>query len=111
MSDITRDRLISDLRGFAVAYPEDIFTPLTPEEIEEHPLIITKASASMGRHFQQWFTAAADMLSDNANVASAAYLECAKLCEIASNIGPGAKIDKRIKALEVKMRELAEGKV
>lgn len=35
---------------WANAYPTDIFTPFTPEELKKHSILITRASAAMGRH-------------------------------------------------------------
>jgi hypothetical protein len=42
--------VIDKWEKWADAYPERIFTPFTDEELKEHPNIITRASASMGRH-------------------------------------------------------------
>ncbi|HUX17542.1 MAG TPA: hypothetical protein VMW52_13785 [Phycisphaerae bacterium] len=62
MTPDERKQLIHELREFARAYPESIFTPFTPAEIEKHGTIITRASAAAGRHFAEWFIKAADAL-------------------------------------------------
>ena len=55
MKDITER-----LKDAAQAYPADIFLPVTREQREAHPQIVTRASAAMGRHFSPMFTEAAD---------------------------------------------------
>lgn len=55
--------LVDRLHSLTKAYPEDVFTPLTPEEIEQHSNIVTRASASMGRHFAGILTDAADRIA------------------------------------------------
>ena len=62
MTPDERKQLIHELREFARAYPESIFTPFTPAEIEKHGTIITRASAAAGRHFAEWFIKAAGAL-------------------------------------------------
>lgn len=57
-----RQSLIHELREFARAYPENIFTPFTEEELKRHSVIITRASAAAGRHFAPWFLKAAAAL-------------------------------------------------
>jgi len=55
--------LVKRLRGFAQAYPEDMFPPLTEEERGQlGGEIISRASAEMGRHFAKFATEAADAL-------------------------------------------------
>lgn len=54
------ESLIERLRALAEAYPEDVFPALTKEQTNAHPEIVTRASASMGRHFSAVFTQAAD---------------------------------------------------
>jgi hypothetical protein len=46
--------IVRDLRSFAEAYPEDVFRPLTDADRKEHSVLITRASAQMGRHFGKW---------------------------------------------------------
>ena len=55
------EELVRRLRDFARAYPEDIFLPMNDDD-KKHPGTITRASASMGRHFAKWFTRAADRI-------------------------------------------------
>ena len=62
MTPEQRQTLIHELREFARAYPEDIFTPFTEEELKRHSVIITRASAAAGRHFAPWFLKAAAAL-------------------------------------------------
>ena len=57
-----RRQLVTELRDFARAYPEDIFTPLTDEEREKYGSIITRTAAQTGRHFAPWFLKAAEAL-------------------------------------------------
>jgi hypothetical protein len=54
--------IVRDLRSFAEAYPEDVFRPLTDADRKEHSVLITRASAQMGRHFGKWATKAADTI-------------------------------------------------
>ena len=54
------ESLIERLRALAEAYPIDVFPALTKEQTNAHPEIVTRASASMGRHFSPVFTQAAD---------------------------------------------------
>ena len=56
------EQLIEELRSFAEAYPEDIFRPLTDADRKEHPVLITRASADMGRHMGKWMLRAAAAL-------------------------------------------------
>lgn len=49
-----------DLRGYAKAYPEKIFTPLSQAERDALPPgTVDRLSAEMGRHFAPTFTRAA----------------------------------------------------
>lgn len=75
--------LIHELRQFAQAYPEDIFTPLTDAEREGNDLIITKASAGMGRHCAKWFIKAADALESASPVAPVSALSDETLLKLA----------------------------
>ena len=63
MSDIEQR-----LRDFAEAYPEDLFSPLTKEEVERLQSkgrhLLDRASAGMGRHFAPYAIQAADRISD-----------------------------------------------
>ena len=52
--------LADEMRGFAKAYPEKMFTPFSKEETTQHANVITRASAAMGRHLAPWLTAGAD---------------------------------------------------
>lgn len=52
--------IVERLRDAADAYPEDIFPAPSRLQLEMHPEVITRASASMGRHFSPMLTAAAD---------------------------------------------------
>lgn len=59
--------LVHHLRGFAEAYPESVFTPLSDADTDR--IIgcgvnapIDRISASMGRHFAPWLTKAADRI-------------------------------------------------
>ena len=54
------ESLIERLRALAEAYPVGVFPALTKEQTNAHPEIVTRASASMGRHFSPVFTQAAD---------------------------------------------------
>jgi hypothetical protein len=56
------EELVHRLRGLAQAYPEDIFGPVTPQEVKEHAGLITRNSAAMGRHLGQFFTEAANAI-------------------------------------------------
>lgn len=56
------ESLIERLRALAEAYPVDVFPALTKEQTSAHPEIVTRASASMGRHFSPVFTQSADEL-------------------------------------------------
>jgi hypothetical protein len=60
MSAEELEDFVNTLRGFTKAYPEDIFLPLTEEQIKEHSLVITRASAGMGRHLAKFFAQAAE---------------------------------------------------
>ena len=61
MSDIEQQ-----LRSFAAAYPEDLFSPLTKEEVERLQSkgrhLLDRASAAMGRHFAPYAIEAADRI-------------------------------------------------
>jgi hypothetical protein len=48
------------LRAFSLAYPEDIFVPLGMIETQENSMIVTRASAGMGRHLAKIMAEAAD---------------------------------------------------
>jgi hypothetical protein len=52
--------LVERLRSLADAYPADVFPPVTDEDRANQPSLVTRASASMGRHFAPTFTEAAD---------------------------------------------------
>lgn len=52
--------IVDRLRDAAEAYPEDIFPAPSKLQLAMHPEVITRASASMGRHFSPMLTAAAD---------------------------------------------------
>ena len=52
--------LVDRLRHLAMAYPEDVFIPFTPEETRAHSRVITRASGAMGRHMSQFLTEAAN---------------------------------------------------
>jgi hypothetical protein len=56
------------LRDFAEAYPEDLFSPLTKEEVERLQSkgrhLLDRASAGMGRHFAPYAIQAADRIRD-----------------------------------------------
>lgn len=58
--------LVQRLRNCAQAYPEDIFPPLSKEDVtrlqSNNRHLLDRASAAMGRHFGPLFTAAADAL-------------------------------------------------
>ncbi len=60
----TRDvqDVIHQMRSIAQAYPEDIFPPLTEAEVKGHSAIVSRASASMGRHFAKILKGMADDL-------------------------------------------------
>jgi len=68
MADDLIDRLeehARTLRDFSEAYPAHIFTPLTPlDRARVGPVIITRCSAEMGRHFAPHAKAAADLLDE-----------------------------------------------
>ena len=55
------EELVQRLRDFSQAYPVDIFLPLDDED-KRHPLTITRASASMGRHMAPFMARAADRI-------------------------------------------------
>ena len=57
-----RKALIRELREFARAYPEEIFTPFTDAEREQYAAVITRASGAMGRHLAPWLLSAAKAL-------------------------------------------------
>jgi len=61
--DDALDELDQTLRSFAKAYPENVFTPFSEEELETHSVIITRASGAMGRHMAQFTTQAADAIA------------------------------------------------
>ncbi len=46
MSDI-----LDHLKGWIIAYPVDVFVPLTNEDREGHGMLITRNSADVARHF------------------------------------------------------------
>lgn len=58
------DDLINTLRSFTKAYPEDVFPPLSKEEIAEvakaYPGAIDRNSAAMGRHCAKFMAKAAN---------------------------------------------------
>lgn len=54
MKDITER-----LKDAAEAYPVDIFPPVTAEQRDTYPAVVTRASAQMGRHFSPMFIEAA----------------------------------------------------
>ena len=56
------ESLVERLRALAEAYPVDVFPALTKEQTSAHPEIVTRASASMGRHFSKVFSQAADAI-------------------------------------------------
>lgn len=58
------DELVAQLRSHADAYPEDIFTPLSNAEVAMHEGIVTRASASMGRHMGAFLKQAADRIEE-----------------------------------------------
>jgi hypothetical protein len=60
MKELLPADLVTELRQFAQAYPEEVFGPVTDAEAKEHASLITRNSAAMGRHFAPWFTRAAD---------------------------------------------------
>jgi hypothetical protein len=49
------DALIEEVKGFAEAYPESCFGPVTDDERAQHGSLITRTSASMGRHMGRRF--------------------------------------------------------
>lgn len=44
------EEFIGNWENWCNAYPEDIFTPFTEEELKANSILITRASAAMGRH-------------------------------------------------------------
>jgi len=54
------------LQKWAEAYPEDIFRPLTDLDRKEHPGLITRASAGMGRHMSPFMLKWANLLTQAA---------------------------------------------
>lgn len=56
------------LRSFSKAYSEDVFIPFTEEETKQWSVIITRASAAMGRHCAKFMSEAADALAALAQV-------------------------------------------
>lgn len=61
MSDV-----LKRLRDAAEAYPEDVFSGTTDDDRERHPGVVQRSAASMGRHFSPLFTAAADLIEQQA---------------------------------------------
>lgn len=53
---------IHQLRMFTEAYPEDMFAPLSEDEIKAHSEIVSRSSATMGRHCAKIFAQAADTI-------------------------------------------------
>lgn len=63
MTDLDVKGLVERLRDFEQAYGEEFFRPLTKEErAEVGPVVLSLASAEMGRHLAQFFKQAADAL-------------------------------------------------
>lgn len=56
--------LVERLRPYSTAYPEDIFIPLTDEDLLEHGMLITRASAGMGRHCAKFMAEAAARIEE-----------------------------------------------
>src|ERR1700674_4621018 len=54
--------LCARLRSFGVAYPENVFGPVTDDEREQHGNLITRNSAAMGRHCAKFMSEAADRI-------------------------------------------------
>lgn len=52
--------IVDRLRSCSVAYPEDVFPAITDEDRKAHPVLISRASAAMGRHMSKVFNQAAD---------------------------------------------------
>jgi hypothetical protein len=56
MNDVARM-----MRNFAEAYPESVFPPIDWASItQDEKNLVSRASASMGRHFAKFFLQAAD---------------------------------------------------
>lgn len=53
------DALAERLRACAMAYPEEMFPPLTDDDRRSHGVLVSRAAAAMGRHFAPLFTGAA----------------------------------------------------
>lgn len=56
------DALAERLRACAMAYPEEMFPPLTDDDRRNHGVLVSRAAAAMGRHFAPLFTSAAGEL-------------------------------------------------
>lgn len=62
--DAELDALDERLRGFASAYPESVFGPVTEQEIADQASLITRNSAAMGRHMAKFTVEAADAINN-----------------------------------------------
>ena len=58
----TTDELVHTLRSFGLAYPEDMFGPVSEDERLLYGNLITRNSAAMGRHCAKFMAQAADMI-------------------------------------------------
>lgn len=98
------EELIRTLRSFSEAYPEEVFTPLTDEDRKLHGILITRASAGMGRHCAKFMREAADAL-ERTEKAAARYEAVRKLNvqQFADlylrNIGTGTPFDQLVDEL------------
>ena len=60
--DGLHDDFIHKLRGFTLAYPVEMFGPVTDAERKEHSGLVSRASGAMGRHLAKFFAQAADVI-------------------------------------------------
>lgn len=56
------EEMVRVLRRWSEAYPEDIFPPVTQEDRDNHPGVVTRAAAQMGRHMAKFMSEAADCI-------------------------------------------------